>query len=200
MSNSQDDEIVRGLHEGNPDAWSALYEQFFAQIWQCVARLLGPDTSAVSDVVQETFLAAARSARGYNPARGPLGSWLGGIARNHAGTYLRNKRREGRIRRGGDLCGAVAEQLGQWLNGRTALPEEVLASSEAAELVRITLGELSDDHRTVLMARYCDGASVQEIAGMERASVMAVRSRLARARRAFRTAFAKYSEDSPTAK
>jgi RNA polymerase sigma-70 factor, ECF subfamily len=47
----------------------------------------------------------------------------------------------------------------------------------------------------LLTARYLDGESVALIAGREHSSEVAVRSRLARARQAFRAAFGKYAHD-----
>ena len=73
MDDQQDREIARGLRDGKTEAWSALYETYFDQVWRWVARMIGPNSADVGDVVQETFLAAARSARTYDPARGPLG-------------------------------------------------------------------------------------------------------------------------------
>ena len=52
---------------------------------------MGPPGSDVADVVQETFLAAARSAATFDPGRGPLRVWLWGIARRHVALHYRKK-------------------------------------------------------------------------------------------------------------
>jgi RNA polymerase sigma-70 factor (ECF subfamily) len=58
-------------------------------------------------------------------------------------------------------------------------------------MVRGVLTELTIDYETVLTAKYLDGASVEQIAATQQCSAAAVRSRLARARQAFRQVFLK---------
>ena len=67
---SSDD--VAGLQSGSPEAWGALYESYSVRVWRYVARLLGSNHDAVADAVQETFLAAARSASTFDPDRGSI--------------------------------------------------------------------------------------------------------------------------------
>ncbi len=193
MDSQPDREIARGLRAGEPGVWNALYDAYFDRVWRSVARAIGPGSADVGDVVQETFLAAARSARAYDPARGSLWMWLSGIARNHVGDYFRNRKRDGRLSPGGDLSASVAERLGEWLARRDASPPEALASAEAAALVRMVLGELPSDYRQLLNERYCDGTTAEGIAKQRGASAGSIRSKLARARRAFREVFAKYA-------
>jgi DNA-directed RNA polymerase specialized sigma24 family protein len=74
-------EIAKGLQKGDRQAWLQLYEACAESLWQNVARLMGYDCSAVPDVVQEAFLAAARSAKNFDSRQGSLWIWLWGIAR-----------------------------------------------------------------------------------------------------------------------
>ena len=76
MNQEQEQQVVRGLQDGNADAWRALYDAYCRQVWQLIARMMGPNRADVADVVQETFMAAARSARQYDASRGPLWLWL----------------------------------------------------------------------------------------------------------------------------
>src|SRR6185437_12447852 len=81
MDEQQERDIARGLRAGEADAWRALYDAHAERVWRAVARLMGAQAVDVADVVQETFLAAARSADSYDAARGSLWWWLWGIAR-----------------------------------------------------------------------------------------------------------------------
>ena len=189
MSDERDDQIAAGLGAGRREAWSALYEAHFERVWRLVARLVGTDAAAVADVVQETFLAAARSVRTFDPGRGSPWLWLAGIARNHAGTYFRSRRRDGRLTQGGDLRSPLVAEWARRIEAGTKAPPDTYASAETAGFVRAALGRLPDDYQSLLTARYCDDLSVDEIAKCEGCSVTAIRSRLARARRAFREVF-----------
>ena len=176
--------VVRGLREGRADAWRALYDAFAERVWCGVARLLGPRSADVADVVQETMLAAARSARTFDAERGSLWIWLWGIARMQVALHFRKQQRHDRVL-------ANDGRLARWLDGSNPAPPDPLEAAELATLVRTTLVELSDDYAALLTARYLDGESVEQIVGRERGTETAVRSRLARAREAFRQAFAR---------
>src|SRR6516165_9585156 len=98
MDVHQERAIAQGLRDGKPEAWRALYDAYAERVWRCVARLLGPESADVADVVQETFLAAARSARTFDAARGTLWLWLWGIARNQVAVHCRKEKRQDRAR------------------------------------------------------------------------------------------------------
>ena len=191
MDDQQEQQLARGLREGKTEAWRALYEAYAERVWDAVARRMGPGSADVADVVQETFLAAARAARTYDAARGSLWPWLSGIARKHVALHYRKRRRHEGLQPGADRPGTDHPQVVRWLEGRDELPGEALATAELADLVRATLADLPADYETLLTARYLDGVSVEELAGTECCSSSAVRSKLARARRAFRRAFRK---------
>jgi RNA polymerase sigma-70 factor (ECF subfamily) len=193
MDDQREREVARGLREGQADAWRALYEAFAEQVWRSVARLMGSNSADVADVVQETFLAAARSAHTYDSTRGSLWLWLWGIARRHVALHYRRSERHDRIKKAGAWLAAGNGQIQRWIEGRDEPPQNVLEAAELATLVRATLTELPADYETLLTAKYLNGSSVEEIAVQERSSSTAVRSKLARARQAFRQAFGKHS-------
>jgi len=186
-----DNQIVGGLRKADSDAWSALYEAYFEDVWRWVARLTGSASADVGDVVQETFLSAACSAGGYDPARGSLWLWLTGIARNHVAAHYRDRQRDSRIRPGGDLGADAAARLSEWFSNRRTDPLEALSSAETANLVRSAVAQLPLDYQRLLIARYCDGVSNKQIAQSNGCSLEAIRSKTARARRAFRRVFGK---------
>ncbi len=193
MDEQQEREVARGLRAGEGGAWRALYDAFAGRVWVAVARLMGPGSADVADVVQETFLAAARSAAGYDPTRGSLWLWLWGIARRHVAVHYRKEKRHDRLRSAGDWLAARNGPALRGLQGEGAAPPELLAAAELATLVRATLSELPAEYETLLTARYLDGVSVDDIAGRERSTAVAVRSRLARARQAFRRLLMRYA-------
>ena len=191
MDPQDERELTTGLGAGNPDAWRGLYDAYAQSLWRVVARLMGPTSADVADVVQETFLAAARSAKTYDPQRGSLWLWMCGIARRQVALHYRKRSRHTQIQEAGDrlkTAGGNGEVV-RWIADRQAPPADVLATAELATLVRATLTTLSEDHGSLLAARYLDDVSVEQIANLEQCSSTAIRSRLARARQAFREKF-----------
>ena len=166
MDDQQERQVAQGLRQGKPDAWRALYEAFAERVWRSVARLMGPASADVADVVQETFLAAARSAGTYDAGRGSLWFWLWGIARRHVALHYRKQERHDRLKHAGDWLAAKNGQVLRCLEGREEAPPELLEAAELATLVRATLTELSADYESLLTAKYLDGISDADIVGL----------------------------------
>jgi RNA polymerase sigma-70 factor (ECF subfamily) len=192
MDDQQERQLAQGLREGRIDAWHALYEAHVRPVWQYVARRMGPAAGEVADVVQETFLAAAQSARTYDPTRGPLRGWIVGIAKKQVALCYRKLKRQDRIKAAGEWLATTGRAVLRWLERREETPPEALASAELATLVRAALSELSADYEALLSARYLDGVPVEELATKENSTETAIRSKLARARRAFREVFSSH--------
>jgi RNA polymerase sigma-70 factor (ECF subfamily) len=193
MDKDRERVIAQGLRLGEAGAWGALHDAYAERLWRAVARLMGADSADVADVVQETFLAAARTAGNFDLARGPLWSWLWGIARHHVALHYRKKKRQESLRAAGDWLLDRNGQALRCLEGKGVAPPEVLAAAELATLVRATLTQLPAEYEGVLTAKYLDGESVEQIANQQRSTVTAVRSRLARAREAFREILLRYA-------
>lgn len=189
MDDRQQREVAEGLRNGRQAAWRALYGEFSQQVWRHVARRLGPNPADVADVVQETFLAAARSARGFDAQRGSLWSWLRGIANNQLALHFRQSMRRDDAARLQANVASSNGRLVKWLDGGP-LPPEALEAVETASLVRAALLQLRDEYADLLTAKYVDDLSMEEIAEREGGTITATSSKLARARRAFREAFA----------
>ncbi|HZN33487.1 MAG TPA: sigma factor-like helix-turn-helix DNA-binding protein, partial [Pirellulaceae bacterium] len=77
-------------------------------------------------------------------------------------------------------------------------PAELLESAETAAAVREALRALPVDYELLLVGKYLDGLSLEELAEAEESTADAISSKLARARRAFRESFAQLagSQDS----
>lgn len=201
MDDQQEREVARGLREGKTEAWRALYEAYSEPVWHLAVRRMGPHSADVADVVQETFLAAARSAASYDAARGSLWTWLGGIARKHVALHYRKRKRHQRLTADEQFANVDGQDLIGYLEGRLDTPAESLAAAEVADLVRAMLTELPTEYETLLTARYLDDVTVSQLAGHRQCSLTAIRSKLARARRAFRRALLKtatFSTEAPS--
>ncbi|MDX1961621.1 MAG: sigma-70 family RNA polymerase sigma factor [Pirellulales bacterium] len=176
--------VTLGLQQGHTQAWTALYDQYSGGLWRYVSRLLGNQASATGDVVQEVFLAAAQSARQFDPARGTLWSWLLGIAHKQVANHWRQTARSVRVK---TLAEQGAWDIGRWLD--LELPETRMERRELCELVRGLLSDLPGDYTALLLGKYLDGQSLEELAAAWQTTVEATKSKLARARREFRACF-----------
>ncbi len=176
--------VIRGLRDGSRDAWARLYDGYSVDVWRYVARLLGPNAAAIGDVVQETFMDAARSARQFDAKRGTLWSWLAGITHHRVLAHWRQANRQARLQQ---LAESGDIDFGHLLDGQAAK-----ASGEArdiADFVRSVLAELSVDYTALLTAKYLDDRSLAKMSVQFGGSVEAIKSKLARARQEFRLKF-----------
>jgi RNA polymerase sigma-70 factor, ECF subfamily len=189
MNEQDEHDIACGLRSGSTTAWCALYDRHAEDVWRLVARLMGSSQSDVADVVQETFLAAARSAHGYQAARGSLWVWLSGIARRQVALNFRVRRRNQRLYTENGRPAIERERIIAWLENRSTEPLQELARAETIEFVRATFVELPEEYADILVLRYLDGVTVDELAVLDQSTKTAIRSRLARARHAFRRVF-----------
>jgi len=172
---SSDD--VAGLRSGSPEAWGALCEAYSEPLWRYVARLVGSKQDVVADIVQETMLAAARSASKFDPERGTIWSWLTGIAHKQVALHWR-KVATRRI--------DPVEPHFDDSPGGGASPEARLLTDDSVEQVRQILVDLPADYASYLVAKYNDGLSIEEMVARFDGTAESVRSKLARARREFR--------------
>ena len=144
------------------------------------------DESELDDVVQETFLRAARFRTSVQDTRN-LRGWTLRIG----GNVLRDRqRRESRLPRQTVAGSLDLESLGDPRDpfdedqGRAVqMGGRWVGHAEAAELLRQALGRLGDHDRAVLDAYYCRGATTERIAAELGLPRELVKVRLFRARR-----------------
>jgi RNA polymerase sigma-70 factor, ECF subfamily len=176
----QQSAVIEGLASGRAEAWAALYDEYAEMVWRYAARLLGAGRDGVADVVQETFLAAARSVRSFDPTRGSLGSWLLGIVHQQTMQYWRRRGLQTRSEEQSTQSESVDHD-----------PAARLHQRERAEHVRRVLAEMPADYAWLLVQKYVDDRPIAALTGDLAAGAEAVRSKLARARRLFRTAMSR---------
>ena len=183
-----DDELIARLAGGDE---SALRELFGRHAPWLAARLrTALPAQDVEDVLQETFLAVWRSAKGYRP-QGAAGGWLWVIARRQAAGWLR--------RRGHDanpvdtaVLDEVALDDALAAAGRAAArdpAEAVVARADLAAALAV-LGPDGSPEREVWRLLYVEDQPVAQVAQLMGVPQGTVKSRAHRVRRLMRTALA----------
>jgi RNA polymerase sigma-70 factor, ECF subfamily len=170
-----DHELIAALAGGDDTALRELFDRHAPWL---AARLRGVLPAAeVEDVLQETFLAAWRSAARYRPD-GPVGGWLWGIARRQAALWLR--------RRGpaGLPLPALATSDGP-AGGDPA--DAAVVRADIAGAVR-ELGPAGGPQQETWRLLYLEDRPVAEVAELMGVPEGTVKSRAHRARRLMRAA------------
>jgi RNA polymerase sigma-70 factor (ECF subfamily) len=155
---------------GDQAALTALVSRHHAPLLGYLYRVVGGDRSLAEDLVQETLLRLVRQ-RTYQSGR-PFRPWLYAIATNLARDYFKSAFVRQRLR------GVNQEQALLHLRDPTASPEErALVTLQGGE-VRRALAQLGEKYRVVVLLRFYQGFSLQEIADTLRIPVGTVKSRL----------------------
>ncbi len=187
-------EIIEGLRNGERLAWGQLYDEYSESLWKYVSRIIGNDAESVAEVVQESFLAAARGARTFDETKGSLWAWLTGIAHRQSFAWFRKRSRNQKISRGDVQRRIRSGQQGQ---DKTTAPVQILEDLEQAEVVRAALSELSTEYAFLLTSKYMDRLTIDEIQHHLGGTSDSIRSKLRRARAEFRTVFERLNDGGP---
>ncbi len=83
------DEILAERAATDVQAFAALYERFYARIYN-YASFRCPD--AAEDLVSQVFFRLVQNLTKYQPDRAPFSAWLFAIARNEVNQHLRQER------------------------------------------------------------------------------------------------------------
>jgi RNA polymerase sigma-70 factor (ECF subfamily) len=153
----------------DPAAMEELVAQCHPRLRAYLHRMLG-DRQAIDDVAQDVWADVFRDLHKLNDA-GAFVPWFYSIARNRTFRLLRNRRQ------------AVAIDEREIADPRQDEPD---FSPQDAQAVHEALGQLAPVLREVLLLRFMEQMSYQEIAEVVSAPVGTVRSRIHNAKRAVR--------------
>lgn len=173
---------VREARSGSDDAFVRLYVELRPRVAHAAWRVTRDEHEA-EDTAQDAFMDAYRCLpRLADPEA--FEAWLMRITRNRA-----VDRRRGMLK-----CRPSARAHDDGLDDSTELPRVVMRSGadepppDTMAAFRDTMDEMPPPMRDALRLRYLRGLSYEEIARRKGLSVMAVKTRLFRARRMLRAA------------
>ena len=159
--------LVVKCQVGERPAWEELYRRFNPAIGYYLRRLIGEQHAA--DIQQDVWLTVVRNlARLKSPEAFVV--WLYRIARRKA------------------MAPLGAEQKELLLDEQTAREAEAQDNVSAADARRVhaSLGKLSPEHRDVLLLRFMEELTYEQIAEVVDCSVGTIRSRIHYAKSALR--------------
>ena len=162
--------LVVRCQAGDRAAFEELVGLYQPRLRYFLARMVGDDHAA-DDLAQEVWFDVYRGlVRLSDP--GAFATWLYQVARRRARRALRKRRQPPSSLDGID----PAEVEG----------EDDDFSAEDAERVHAALGRLAPEHREVLLLRFVEGMTYEEIARVTGCQLGTVRSRIHYAKRALR--------------
>lgn len=172
--------LVRALQRGDEAAFDELVRLHQHKVFGLCVRLLG-DRAEAEDVAQEVFLSVFVSIRAFR-GESLLSTWLYRITRNHCLNRLKFLKR-----RAFDRQKPLAEEgepgpTGAVLASAAPRPDQLAEGRQMEALLEQAIGELSDEHRELVVLRDLENLSYEEIEAITGLAEGTVKSRLHRAR------------------
>lgn len=168
-----DAQIIALARESHVEAFELIYATFKGRLYTFLLRMVS-DPEMADDLTHDVFAKVLKLLPTLTSEHKVL-PWLYRVANNAAIDQLRRRRRFAWLRMGA-LHGTADEPHAADEHGR--VPEQAH--------VRAVLGTLPPENSAALLLHALEGYSYKEIADIQGVSMTAVRSRIARARAAFR--------------
>ena len=170
-----DNELLRQMLAGDEEALAQLYQRRQASVYRFALQMSG-SKSIAEDVTQEVFLFLMRQGHVFDSARGTVGAFLLGVARNHV---LRRLRVEHQL---SPLAEDNEDESAGFQVSMELCPLEDLTRAETIESVRKAVVRLPPKYREVVVLCELQDVSYGETAEVLGCAIGTVRSRLHRAR------------------
>jgi len=173
---------VEQAAEGSEEGYRKILESYQRPVFSIVVRMVR-DHGLAEDLTQETFVKAFRALPSFDRGR-KFSSWLFTIAHNTTIDHLRRKRLPTvslDSQRAEDEGGYSLENLAV---AGEASPEEELSHTELGDALEESLGRLRPEYAEVLILRFQEGLSYDEISEITGLPLGTVKTHLYRARKA----------------
>ena len=170
-----DNEIVAKSLE-NLDYFSCLYQRFEPELLRYIHRVSSVDPDEAQDILQESFIKIWRNLNDFDAGM-KFSSWAYRIVHNETVSHIRKKRSYGKDRTiDAELC-------------RNMLSDEPVTASYSEEDVAKALEfleHLQDKYKEVLVLKFLEMKSYEEISDILKIPLGTVAIRINRAKKAFR--------------
>jgi RNA polymerase sigma-70 factor (ECF subfamily) len=165
---------VAQARNGDAAAWDTLFKRYQLPLYVYVFELVH-DEQASLDIVQESFINAARYIEGLEDDE-KFGSWLFGIAHQKFIQLWRKRSRES----------SALEELAEAPVELEDDPAGLLVREEQEGEFMNLLNQVPLPQRSVLLLHFVEDFSLEEIAGITSATLGTVKSRMHYAKKALR--------------
>jgi len=166
--------LADGLRRRDPDVLDRLIERYQQRLYRYLLFLTG-NTALAEDLFQETWIRVLERGHQYN-AKSKFESWLFAIARNLVIDVSRRKK----IASLEELGDSESNQVFEPPDERSVSPLQLLVTRENEQVVQLSLLKIPAYYREVLLLRFQEELSLEEISTVLSTPLSTVKSRLYR--------------------
>ncbi|MBS4201645.1 RNA polymerase sigma factor SigW [Bacillus sp. FJAT-49732] len=173
---------IRDVLKGDQEAFGEIVELFKDKVFQLCYRMLGNRHEA-EDIAQEAFVRAYVNIHSFNQGR-KFSTWLYRIATNLCIDRIRKKKPDYFL--DAELAGTEGLTMYSQIAAEGKSPDSEVETMELQEIVQQEILRLPDKYRVVIVLRYIDDLSLNEISEVLEMPLGTVKTRIHRAREALR--------------
>ena len=175
----QDAELIQEALDGSQEAHRQLVLRYQRPVWGLLQRMVR-DRMLAEDLAQEVFVKAFRALGTFDQSR-KFSSWLFKIAHNVAIDHLRRKQLDTVALETPD---GEPDLLAVVPDSDAESPDSALQRQDLAKDLEASLERLRPEYREVVLLRFHEGLSYEEIAAVTDLPLGTVKTHLFRARKA----------------
>lgn len=173
---------INEVLKGNQEAYEEIVTTFQHRLYHVCYRMLSNQQEA-EDIAQEAFVRAYTNLHTFDQKR-KFSTWLFRIATNLCIDRIRKKKPDYYL--DANVPGTEGLTMYSQVAADTEMPEEEVEKMEVQKRVQFEINKLSDKYRSVIILRYIEELSLQEISEILELPLGTVKTRLHRGRAALK--------------
>lgn len=173
---------IKQVLKGDQNAFADIVSLYQHKLYQVCYRMLSNKQEA-EDIAQEAFVRAYMNLHTFDQKR-KFSTWLYRIATNLCIDRIRKKKPDYYL--DAEVAGTEGLDLYSQVAAEDQLPEETLVQMELQERIQYEIGRLPDKYRSVIVLKYIEELSLQEISDILDMPLGTVKTRIHRGREALR--------------
>jgi RNA polymerase sigma-70 factor, ECF subfamily len=173
---------IKQVLKGDRNAFGEIVELYKDKVFQLSFRMLGNRHEA-EDIAQEAFIRAYVNIQSFNMNL-KFSTWLYRIATNLCIDRLRKKKPDYYL--DAEVAGTEGFTMYSHIPSDASLPEEDVESLELQESIQKEISKLPDKYRSVIVLKYIEEMSLNEISEILDIPLGTVKTRIHRGREALR--------------
>ena len=174
-SSLNDKQLIQEFLNGSDEAFEQLVGRYLKPIYNFLYQFT-KDRDSLDDLTQETFIKVWRNIKKFDQSK-IFRVWIYAIAKNTAYDFLKKKKTLPfslfEDEEGNNRLEKISEEK-PW-------PDEILHRADLAQELNNKLDKLPDSYRIILLMRYKDDLSLQEISEILKVSYNTIKSQHNRA-------------------
>lgn len=179
--NLEDQKAVESMLAGNKNAFTGIYKRYYAMIRQKYMTSIRFNQEIIDDLVQDLFIKVSENISKYSPEY-TFNSWITRVAHNHLVDYIRKGKLD-TVSYDNNVFNDEGDEISfQPKDEDSRNGEEILIDNESKTSLRKALDMLDETTRKILMLRYFEELSYEEITKQENISLTELKTLLFRAK------------------